>query len=344
MKIIKFLILLIPLLFFSCSTSYKNVFPTLNDGKYDSEFPYIRSSEQLEEISNTIQRINCIAFYNSYQLKEGSQVRKSELTEKSINKNLKGNVFYERTSSGTATILSNENGYVALLTAAHIISFPDTIVTYFSDPKGFYTDYIESISIKQNQKNYIAGFPNGSEVNILLINEDEDIALLGNKYKPSFSITLHVFNYPNGNAKELEWGNFVYFLGYPLNYKMISKGIVSSPSYDKEGSFLIDGVVNRGYSGGIVLAIRDGVPHFELVGIIQWMPEETYPVLTPPKSLTNYNELIPYHGDEYVDQLKLYKYGITKVIPINIIKDFIKKNENYLMEKGYNLKNFFSQK
>ncbi len=343
MKLSKFLILLFSLFIFSCSTSYKNVFPTLNDGKYDSEFPYMRASKQLEEISNTIQRVNCIAFYNSFQLKENSNIKRSDLTENTITKNLKQNVFYERTSSGTATILSDENGYVALLTAAHIVDFPDTVITYFSNANGLFTDDVESISIKQNQKNYIAGFPDGSEVNILIINDDIDVALLGNKYMPSFSISLHVFDYPNGDAKELDWGNFVYFFGFPLNYKMISKGIVSSPSYDKDGSFLIDGVVNRGFSGGIVLAIRDGVPNFELVGIIQWMPEETFSVLAPPKSLTNYNKLIPYHGTEYVDQLKLYKYGITKVIPIEVIKNFFKKNQNYLIEKGYNLKNFFSQ-
>ena len=342
MKFIIFLILLATFLFISCSTSYKNVFPTLNDGKYDSEFPYMAASEQLEEISNTIERVNCIAFYNSYQLKDGSKIKKSDLNEETIDKNLKGNIFYERTSSGTATVLSNENGYVALLTAAHIVSFPDTEITYFSDANGLYTDYVESIAIKQSQKNYIAGFPNRSEVNILIIDNDIDVALLGNKYKPSFSISLHVFNYPNGNAKELEWGNFVYFFGYPLNYKMISKGIVSSPSYDNDGSFLIDGVVNRGFSGGIVLAVRDGVPNFELIGIIQWMPEETFSVLTPPKSLSNYNKLIPYHGKEYVDQLRLYKYGITKVIPVNVIENFIRKNEGYLMQKGYDLKNFFT--
>jgi hypothetical protein len=341
MKIHKFLILFISLVYFSCSTSYKNVFPTLNDGKYDTEFPYINASKQLEEISNTIQRINCIAFYNSFQLKEDSKIKKSDLTKDVIWKNLKQNIFYERTSSGTATILSKENGCVALLTAAHVVNFPDTIFTYFSDASGHYTDEVQSISIKQGQKNYIAGFPNGSEVNILLIDNDIDVALLGKRFDPSFSITLNVFNYKIGSAKELEWGSFVYFFGFPLNYKMISKGIVSNPSIDKKGDFLIDGVVNRGFSGGVVLAIRDGVPNFELVGIIQWMPEETVSILTPPKSLKDYNELIPYSGDEFVDQLKQYKYGITRVISIEVIKDFIRKNKDYLSENGYHLENFY---
>jgi Trypsin-like peptidase domain len=341
MKFKKFLILLLFLTIYSCSTSYKNLVPSLNDGKYDSQFPYIDASKQLEEISNTIQRVNCIAFYNSFQLKEDSKIKKFNLSENSIKQNLKQNIFYERTSSGTATVLTNANGHVALLTAAHVVSFPDTVITYFSDSNGLFTDYVESVSVKESQKNYIAGFPNGSHIDILIINNSIDVALLGSQYQPSFTIKLSVFNYPNGSAKELQWGDFVYFLGYPLNYKMISKAIVSSPSYDKDGSFLIDGVVNRGFSGGIVLAVRDGVPNFELVGIIQWMPEETISVLTPRKSLNNYNELIPYQGNEYIEQLKLYNYGITKVIPIDVITKFINKNKNYLIDKGYELKNFF---
>jgi hypothetical protein len=337
----KIFFLIFSFFYFSCSTSYKNVFPTLNDGKYDSEFPYRGASAQLEELSNTIKRLNCIAFYNSYQLKDNSHIKKSELSRDIINRNLKQNVFYERTSSGTATIVSNSNGCVALLTAAHIIDFPDTVITYFANERGSFTDEVAAVSIKESQRNYVAGFPNGSDVNILLSNSSIDVALLGNRYDPSFTITLSVFNYPLGSAKELEWGSFVYFFGFPLNYEMISKGIVSSPLLDKNGSFLIDGVVNRGFSGGIVLAIRDGVPNFELVGIVQWMPEETEPILTPPKSLINYDDLIPYKGDMFIDELKLYKYGITKVIPIEVIKDFIKKNKDYLIDKGYDLKQFF---
>ena len=50
--------------FISCSSTsiYDNIYPTLNDGKYDSEFPYKNSSEQLENISNSVHMINSIAF------------------------------------------------------------------------------------------------------------------------------------------------------------------------------------------------------------------------------------------------------------------------------------------
>ncbi|MCK7529466.1 MAG: hypothetical protein MZV64_73895 [Ignavibacteriales bacterium] len=53
---------------------------------------------------------------------------------------------------------------------------------------------------------------------------------------------------------------------------MVTKAIVSNPSRDESGSFLVDAVVNNGMSGGLVLAIKDGVPNFEMVGMIQWVP------------------------------------------------------------------------
>jgi hypothetical protein len=63
------LIFVSALLFYSC-TSENQVrqtdYPNLYDGKYDSEFPYRNSSEQLEEISNTISLVNSIAFYRTY--------------------------------------------------------------------------------------------------------------------------------------------------------------------------------------------------------------------------------------------------------------------------------------
>jgi len=46
------------LILISCSSgTYEKIYPTLMDGKYDSEFPYRGSSEELEKISQSVQRI-----------------------------------------------------------------------------------------------------------------------------------------------------------------------------------------------------------------------------------------------------------------------------------------------
>ena len=78
-------------------------------------------------------------------------------------------------------------------------------------------------------------------------------------------------------------------MGFPMNYKMVSNAIVSSPNYDGKGGFLIDAVVNKGFSGGVVLAIKDGIPNFELVGIIRAVPEENEYLLRTRKIKKQYS-------------------------------------------------------
>ena len=52
-------LLITQLIFISCSTvTYEKIYPTLGDGKYDSEFPYIHSSEELQKIHETVYTIN----------------------------------------------------------------------------------------------------------------------------------------------------------------------------------------------------------------------------------------------------------------------------------------------
>ena len=51
----------------SCTKKiYDVIYPTLSDGRYDSEFPYRNASEQLEEISNSVKMINYLAYYKAY--------------------------------------------------------------------------------------------------------------------------------------------------------------------------------------------------------------------------------------------------------------------------------------
>jgi uncharacterized protein YxeA len=55
------------LILISCSTvTYEKIYPTPGDGKYDSEFPYIHSSEEFQKITETVQRINPTGFYKTY--------------------------------------------------------------------------------------------------------------------------------------------------------------------------------------------------------------------------------------------------------------------------------------
>lgn len=324
--------------FNSCSfTTYEKVYPTLGDGKYDSEFPYKSTSDELNKISETIQRVNTTAFYKIYLFDEKDNLILNDLKNKMLSDVASMEVLADNSSSGTAVTVHSENGNVALLTCAHTITFPDTIIAYKFDDFGFATNYIESISIKEKQVIYVAGFPEGSHVEILAIDNESDIALIGKKYGAQKGIFFPAFNYPLGKAKEVDWGTFVYLVGYPINFKIITKAIVSSPRRDEAGSFLVDAVINPGFSGGFVLAIRDGVPNFELIGMVQWVPEEEESLIYPEnlKTKSSYNPVVPYEGNLYVRKHSSIRYGIAKVIPVERIMTFLLENKSYLNQQGF---------
>ncbi len=329
----------------SCSSSslYDRIYPALNDDQYDSEFPYRNSSRQLEEVSGSIRLINSIAFYTSYVFDVTSKFRASEVSKINLSKAAVEQINFNRTASGTSTVIFEDQGTVALITVAHIVSFPDTIISHFINPDGSFSQFVQSVSIKTKQTNYIPDFPDNGEVDIILIDKVKDIALLGRHFSFNKTISMPVFKYPWGKSSELEWGSFVYVFGFPMNYKMISKAIVSSPGKESH-TFLIDAVFNRGYSGGIVLGIRDGVPNFELVGLVRSVPAEYQYTIRPlaKEQDFDFNPMLPFKGDVYVDREQVLRTGITKVIGIEIVKDFIIDNKKELMEKGYILKDLFN--
>lgn len=60
---------------------YEVAYPTLVDGKYDTEFPYKECADQLNDISQTIKQINYIAYYKSYQFNTESNVLISTVSD-----------------------------------------------------------------------------------------------------------------------------------------------------------------------------------------------------------------------------------------------------------------------
>ncbi len=322
--------------------TYQMVYPTLSDGKYDSEFPYKNCSGQLEEISKSVKKINSLVFYKTYYLSVESKIQKKNLTPETLENNTIGTDATNESVSGTATVIFYDKQRIALLTCAHIVDFPDTIISYFEN--NYQTDkYIQSISIKLKQQNFVQGIPKGKNLEILAIDIKNDLAILG-KAVDQTSEQVPVFSYPVGKSKELEWGNFVYIIGYPLGFQMITRGIVSNPDKIKSGSFLIDAVFNKGFSGGIVLAIKDGVPNFELVGIAKSASANYENYLKPSKDSHEflYNPNIPYKGETFVHLKKNINYGVTYSISTETVYIFYKKIKKSLLDKGYNLDGFFN--
>ncbi|RLC52846.1 MAG: hypothetical protein DRI23_01875 [Candidatus Cloacimonadota bacterium] len=336
-------IALASLLILSCAQRiYDVAYPTLNDGQYDSEFPYRNCSKQLEEISASVKLINCMAFFESYIFSKEEMVVKADILQKILNYD-KEILYDHHPVSGTATIISKAFDKVLILTCAHIVDFPDTLYAFYqndaNEPK-----YLQSVAVLSNIDLYINDIPNGDKLEILATDYPNDIALLGVDIGRAQNF-IPVFDYPIGSSHELEWGSFVYILGYPIGNKMITRGIVSNPGNAEKSTFLIDALFNKGFSGGLVLAIRDGVPNFELVGIAQSVSAEYNYILVPDKERYeyNYNLQLPYTGKSRVALKEEINYGITHAISIEAIQSFIKKNKRELESKGYRTESFLKK-
>lgn len=336
MKTSILLIIFSAMVFISCSSS-----ETAQNGAivedYTTIFPNKDVAIELEQISQSLKLINNLTFYKAYLYNDSTITDENlddfDLLEKSVSVNT-----ISKTSSGTGAIVSVSGNNVALLTVAHIVSYPDTIISYFTATEKP-SKYIESILYKERQKIY-SDLPEGGMLKIIAIDDKNDIAIVGNTFEVVNPIRFPIFNFNFGKAKELKWGSFVYILGFPMHNKMVTNGIVSNPNYDNTGNFLVDALINRGSSGGLVLAIRGSAPNFELVGIVSSVPAEKRFVLTPNNPTRDINFLpgTKYTGEMAVEQLDAIKYGIGRIVSSEKVLEFIKKNEATLYNQGYILK------
>lgn len=334
------------LMVFSSCRSYtiKTVMPTLSDGKYDTEFPYRTCSKQIGEIAKSVKKIHCIAEYSTYIIPFKDQVSIDMINRKFLREKKYTKKFDSESVIGTATIIYYDQERIALLASAHVVNYPDTIIGYYENRDGSKSKFIQTFSIKVKQLNYVRGLPISNNLEIVVMEEKQDIVILGQKVDPNMNRNVKVFNYPIGDSDALEWGSFVYIMGYPSGYQMITRGIVSTPGGKHKRSFLIDALFNKGISGGVVLAIKDGVPNFEFVGMAKSVSATYENILIPAEGshVKTYNPNILYDGNIYVKVKKEINYGITYSVASNTIVDFVKKNELLLAEKGYLLGNFLN--
>jgi hypothetical protein len=337
------LILLVAILFLllSCAQNIKNVvYPALNDDQYDSEFPYKNCSRELEEISRSVHKVIYTAYYKTYQFNRKFRLLKEQVNEKSLYKS--ESIDYNNHSiAGTATVIYSQLSNVALLASAHNVNQVDTLYTYYGKLKQK-TEFIQSISIKQSERISVPDLPDNGLVKILAQDRERDIAILGKTYKKAIQQQIPVFDYPFGNAKKLQWGSFVYLFGFPKGLKMITRGIVSDPHRDKHGNFLVDALINRGFSGGIILAIRDGAPNFEFVGLgISTSSDEG--LFLVPDMDENFSENSLYNGDIYVERKSSINYGICRAVSAEAVVEMMRDNSDLLLKQGFDFSGFYGK-
>jgi hypothetical protein len=312
------------------------------NGRYVTEFPFHNASDRLEVITQSVSKLITVAYYKTYQFDKDDHFNQYSLSLRLLKKNAASVTITHESISGTATLISYNNGKVAFLTSAHILDFPDTVISYFDASQTLSTNEIRSIAIKERQENYCRSLPGCGPMNILAMDREIDVAIIGHTCNEQEQ-NMKVFGCRAGHARELGWGSAAYVIGYPMGNLMVTRGIVSSPNSDESGSFMMDALFNRGFSGGIILAERDSTPEFELVGMVRSAYSKKEYMLKPEKEIHefNYNTNTSYTGEIHIGTEETINYGVTYAISMESIRAFYRKYRPGLILSGYNLDPFF---
>ena len=197
----------------------------MQDGRYDSEFPYSNASEQLAEISESVKMLSYISYYKTYVFNENQNLKIADINKKNIKQLSQDEAYFNESVTGTATIIYYNGENVALLTCAHIGNFPDTVYTYFNPEDEI--KIVKQISVKVRDHYFVNDIPTDDDFKIIASDTKRDLAILATKINDPYN-RIKSFKYPFGDSKSLELGNFVYIIGYPMGHKMITRGIVSN--------------------------------------------------------------------------------------------------------------------
>ncbi|MCX6247031.1 MAG: serine protease [Bacteroidetes bacterium] len=316
--------------------------PAVPDNGYVTEFSFPDVSTRLESVTHSVSKLFTVAYYSTYRFGAADHYKQYSLSSGDFKSRAATKTVSHETISGTMTLIAHSENRVVFLTCAHILDFPDTVVTFADPSRTLSTDEVTAIAVKERQEIYCRALPGCGRVDILAMDRENDIALVG-KECPEPVTGMNPFIYPLGRAKELGWGSAAYVIGFPMGTMMVTKGIVSNPNSDESAGFMMDALFNKGFSGGIILSARSGSSGFELMGMVRSAYSKRDYVLRPEKEIHEYtySQNVPYTGGIYAATDESINYGVTYVIPAEALRSFYVKNREALLAMGYNLDPFF---
>ncbi|MBT8399609.1 MAG: serine protease, partial [Rhodothermia bacterium] len=174
------------------------------------------------------------------------------------------------------------------------------------------------------------------QLEIISIDRRADLVIVGQELGEG-DVRVPPLQLATGEMDDLQWGSFVYVLGYPAGVKMVTRGLTSRPVADNRKSFVIDATFNNGFSGGAVLAIRGGIPNLEWVGVATSSAARTEWALMPSVSEgdVGLDPGRPFRGDIYAVQKKSLRYGITICVSSDAVVQFLDRHREALHSQGF---------
>jgi hypothetical protein len=317
------LLLLCALLSGGCATRYV-VGAAGPQAYYQTAWPMHDVSRDLESAFRSVKRIQSTGYYDTFRFGIQDSVTREALRLPATYRRALERSTFEHTKAGTATAIARHGRNMRFITNAHVPRMPDTVISYFDAPAGR-PRHVESVAILRTQTNIIVGVPGASQFRVTASDSASDLALLGVEVDGSMLPGVPVLRIRAGDPARLSWGSFVYVLGYPRGYMMVTRAIVSNPGQGRDDSFLLDGLFNRGISGGLVLAVRGDTGELEWVGLANAASAQSELVLVPERR-TVYEQgiLLPYEGRLFVEEIRRIDYGITFTVPMAAIERFLR--------------------
>lgn len=336
------LFLCIFLVIVSCKTieNKKNINQTPLS-RYRSSFAENNISSELGLILNSVKRIMNYTSYRNYVFDEKANITLNDFNAGGLLEFTKASLITSNTVAGSALLLGATDNKITILTCAHVVAAPDTLIQYRENSDLSNNKFIRSIAIKAKQQLYVSEMPASGKLTVLATDPIHDIAFVEMTYDKIVA-EAQIFPFGCGYSEMLGWGNLIYLAGYPTGQRMITHGIVSLLP-EKSGIFLTDAPFNEGLSGGIAIAITEGENKPELIGIARAVAGSYSYALVPEKENFEftYNLSVPYAGDIYVQQKKTINQGVTTIVTINQIRKFYKEHRKQMLESGHNLDKFF---
>jgi len=312
--------------------------PVRTTSNYTSVYPDREISGNIKSLFRSVKRISATSNYRSYYF--GDQlVTLEELRNSNLRERASRIVTRSESVAGTAISIAQHSLSTALLTCAHVVSFPDTLVEYVSGEDLPEKTYVSSIAVKRSQRNLLFDLPHVEQFEIVDTDPVADLALLRYSRKQNRDLEAPPLPIKMGDSRKLGWGSIIYIAGYPKGFPMIVRGMVSDPNRNAAGDFLTDALFNPGISGGIIVASRNGFRSFEWVGIANTASANHELMLVPDPSIppTSYNMLDSYPGIPFIDRKTIISYGITQSIPTSRIVNFLNRNRRMLSSMGLDI-------
>jgi S1-C subfamily serine protease len=310
---------------------------------YRGSYPDQDVSGALEEAFRAVKRIRVTGVYHHYRFSPESAPREGDRLGAEVLARAVDTATSSSSREASAVQIALAGLRVTLLTNDHAIRFPDTLVEYAlaagEEPDAQERRVIHRVSVKRGQYNLIMDRSGLQPFDVLARDVPSDLALIGATFPgDAESSSLSVLRVPVGDSDRLAWGSFVYVLGHPGGYPIVTRGIVSDPRREATPSFLVDGLWNEGTSGGPILAVRGDDGTLEWVGIARAAAGRTERRLAPdPETTESQDQRSLYEGRIYLEEAQRILYGISLSVPMTTIREFIDRSRSDLRRGGWGL-------